>query len=132
MAMKPKAKVPATKTKTVTKWLPVALTESKILDRARTMSQRCKEKEELEAEKASVNRVFGERLKKLTGEVARLSNVVSTGLEDQSVECSEITSYLDRTCTIVREDTGEVVETRPLYESELQVALIVEPEPNDD
>lgn len=109
--------------KSISRWLPVALGSSELLDRARTMSQRCKEKDALEAEKAATTRDFGERLKKLGGEVARLSEVVSTGIENQNVECSELHSYRDRLVTITREDTGETVETRPLLESEMQMEL---------
>ena len=112
--------------KKTNKGLPVVLTKDVLIERAQTMSQRCKEKEEVEAEKARVMRDFGERLKQLTGEVARLSQIVSSGEEHQQVDCEEQKLMSDKLMRIVRLDTGEVVETRPLLERELQYELELE------
>lgn len=105
------------------KWLPVKLSEHETLERARALSQRHKEKQELEAEKARVVRDYGERMKNLSGEISKLSEVVANGEEYRSVECEEQRQNSKKQFRIMRLDTDEVVEIRPMLESELQEEL---------
>ena len=105
----------------ISRWLPVALTETEILERSRTMSERCKEKQKIEAEKAAVVRDFGEKLKKLSGEISRLSEIVSSGEEQRTVDCHE--EIRGNRVVLIREDTGAVVSDRPATEEEKQEKL---------
>lgn len=115
-----KKKDDATKVDILSKWLPVKLTRLEVAERGQTMAQRVKEKVELEAEKASVMRGFGEKLKAIGGEINRLSKIVADGEEYRNVDCEVIRSFIDKKVIITRKDTGEVIEERKMFQSEMQ------------
>lgn len=106
-----------------TKWLPVRLTKDELLDRGRLMSERIKEREEQEKLKAEATREFARVIKNLTGEIAQLSTCISSGEEPRPVECSEYPDLKRKERIVTRLDTGEVIQTKPLSQDDLQLRL---------
>lgn len=100
------------------RWLEVKLTEDEVLERSKALAETIQTKRKVENEKANDMRAYGEQLKDLSGEIAKLSHVVSTGEESRSVEVEE--SRREGNIVIVRLDTGEVIETRAAEGDELQ------------
>lgn len=115
--------MPKHKDRRFEKWLPVKLTEHEVLERSRSLAQRHNEKRDLEAERARIVRDYGERLKNLAGEISRLSDIVASGQEHRNVECEEQRQDSRKQFRVVRLDTDEIVELRPMLESELQEDL---------
>lgn len=105
------------------RWLPCILTADELLERGRTLSEMIKEKAEIEAEKARVVRSFGERLKEANGEIARLSQTVRNRSESRRVQCEETWLYSQKVVSVVRTDTGEEIERRPIMDRELQTTM---------
>lgn len=103
-----------------TRWLPVKLTESELLDRGRKMAEVVRERSRTELEKANAMKTYGETLKELNGEVSTLSRVISTGEEHREVEVYENKDYAEKTIKIFRADTHELVSSRSMDSSELQ------------
>lgn len=108
------------------KWLPVKLTNSETIERARTLSQRHREKEEVEAAKSSVNREYTEKLKSLAGEISRLSKIVAEGEEERNVQCKRFKKFLDKKVETIRLDTNQVIENRIMHDYELQTTLKID------
>ena len=104
---------------TVTRYLPVKLTEDEITERGRTIAERLKKKSGLEAEKAGITRSFGEQIKDINGEIKALSDSISKGEELRPVKCSERLDTANKTYRLRRNDTGEIVEERPMTKGEL-------------
>jgi len=101
-------------------WLPCVVTDSECLELAKQMSQLCKQKDDVEAEKARVGREFQKRIKDLSGEISGIKDVINTGLVNRHIACEKAFDYRNKLCITTRIDTGEIVEERPLYEDELQ------------
>lgn len=113
-------KAPKTPEEVAERWLPVKLTDAEIIEKARLMSQRSKERNDLEAEKAGVMKNYGERIKKLVGEIHGLSEAVRTGEEPRAVKCTRyFMMQTDRVVTC-RNDTGEEIEDREMTGAERQ------------
>jgi hypothetical protein len=66
---------------------------------------------ELEAAKAEQNVILGKR---------------RCGYEFRDVECQETFDLETRVATVIRLDTGEIIETRPMTAKELQIELPLE------
>ena len=118
--------------KKYTKWLPVRLKDDAILDRARTMSERKKEHDDIEARKAEEAREYTQQLTKLKNEITRLSNIIRTGEENQNVDCEESKDLWNKIVTVVRLDTGQIIEERNFRPHEAQVELKIEDGKSDD
>lgn len=102
------------------KWLPVRLSPTQLLERATKAANLIKERADVEADKAARIREYGEKIKELAGEISRLSQIVASGSEFKNVECEVRRSYLEKRVITVREDTGEIVDDRKMFESEMQ------------
>ena len=55
--------------------------------------------------------------------VGKLSPRIHSGIETRDVQCVQETNWTRLTVKIVREDTGEIVESRPMREEEKQMEL---------
>lgn len=105
-------------TRTFEKYLAVELTQTELVERAKTMAVRSKDLDDLEAEKATVMRDYGEKLKNLYGEISRYAEIVRKGEEDREVKCQDRVNVKERTMETVRLDDNEVIYTRGLTQSE--------------
>ena len=76
-----------------------------------------------EEEKADSMSTYSLHLKTIRDEMKRVVKSIKIGGENRSVECDIWFDYDKNEKTIIRKDTKEIVETRPLNEDERQVAF---------
>jgi hypothetical protein len=107
--------------RTQSRWLACKLHDYEVIERSRTMAERSKELASLEEQKATAMRAYGESIKKLKGELASLSDIISSGEEKRTVKCIE--EYRDGQMVLVRTDTYEEVEGRRATDDERQANL---------
>lgn len=90
--------------------LPVKLTDEEHIDRGRAQADQYKEYCAVEAKKKADNEVLKERLDAARKEMERLSVICKTGFEPRQVDCRWEFDYASGQKTLIRQDTGEVVE----------------------
>ena len=105
------------------RWLPVKLTNYELLDKARSMSNLYNERDALELQKSAAAKEFGEKIKNIEGEIAKLAQCVSSGFEHRSVTCEERLNFAIGEFRVTRLDTGEVLDARALTPNERQKKL---------
>lgn len=116
----------------VTKKLPVKLDDDELLDRGRALVQNMRKTAEAEEAREAENKRRKGDIALLEGVTARLSTAISTGTEDKDVDCEERKDFIHGTVTIVRMDTGEVVDQRVMSAEERQEKMFADkPEQRD-
>lgn len=111
------------KTKRVTRHLPVTLKpedHAELVQRLRTIDD---ERDALEAELVEQKKVLGQRIRDRETAREKVVEALKTGRETHLVECEERWSYDLRQVTVVRKDSGEIVEAREMTAQELQLQL---------
>jgi hypothetical protein len=106
-----------------TRTLPVRLTEDEITQRGRAIAKFVKDQTEIEEAKKTAMSGFKEKLDVCAESIGKLSRSITTGEEDREVECHWNKDFGRRVADLIRNDTGEVVETRPLSADEMQEKL---------
>jgi len=77
----------------------------------------------VEEEKAKATKLFNDRLKTMRAHLAAVARTVRNGAEDRHVEC-EIRKHPTKPfMELVRLDTGEVSDQRPMSDAERQITL---------
>lgn len=84
----------------------------------------------IKAEKAEANSDFNKQLKETRKEMRELVGVIRTGQREVTVECEERPNERRKEVEIVRCDTGQVVDSRPMTAEELQEPLFGKPKGN--
>ncbi len=79
--------------------------------------------ESLEVEHKVETKNYNSRKQQFTGSIHRLSREVSNGEAVRSVDCELRLNYTTLTASLVRTDTGEMFEERPMNEDEKQEDL---------
>ena len=107
---------------TITKNLPCSLTNMERDDRARSAALLTTRTYAKERENKAEAKQRKEELEALNAELESLAEVANSG-----VEYREVTCHLEFDCrawmaTLYRDDTGEVVETRPMSKGERYLA----------
>lgn len=102
--------------------LPVKLAPDEVAQRAEELARELHDQAVAEEAAASTKKKLAKDLEKRRERVARLGRIVHTRREDRQIDCHEEHSALDGTARTVRDDTGEVVDTRPLTAEELRDA----------
>lgn len=109
--------------KTMERSLPVKLTESEMLERGSALAS-VVEDIDLETEDQKEQRQgMKSRMTELESRRARLASILRRGQENRHVAC---TQYLTDTqhVVVIRDDSGEELESRMAYEEELQGDLL--------
>lgn len=102
--------------------LPVKLAPDEVAQRAEELARELHDQAVAEEAAASTKKKLAKDLEERRERVARLGRIVHTRREDRQIDCHEEHSALDGTARTVRDDTGEVVDTRPLTQEELRDA----------
>ena len=102
--------------------LPVKLAPDEVAQRAEELARELHDQAVAEEAAASTKKNLAKDLEERRERVARLGRIVHTRREDRQIDCHEEHSALDGTARTVRDDTGEVVDTRPLTAEELRDA----------
>ena len=103
-----------------TRSLPVQLNEEEIKIKGEELAKAVKEHKKLEDEKKSVAATYGKQLKNSSFNVLELSHIVETGKEDRDVPVRKEFNARLNLCNVYREDTGDLVEARPMEADEHQ------------
>jgi hypothetical protein len=106
-----------------TRTLSVQLTRDELLERGATLAAVNQDIEREELTQADVKASMKATLASLQAQRARLAAVVSRKAEPRDVVCLELKDFERGTYTIVRTDTGETIESRPLTEAEREQQL---------
>jgi hypothetical protein len=117
---------------TITKKLPVELTELEIEDYARQLAIEVQKYETIEIRKKVQTKALTEELKEQRGVVDETAKKVNTGKEYREVECNVFHDYKKRTVEITRSDTMQVVETRAMTTQEYRAAMQTRIEDEED
>jgi uncharacterized FlaG/YvyC family protein len=91
------------------------------------MAHAMTERERIQGELDTQKQEYKARIEEKTATIAKLSGRVNSGLESREVVCIEVKDWSDATVTICRQDTGEVIEERPMREDEKQMELVAAP-----
>ncbi|MGE0463439.1 MAG: hypothetical protein AB7Q16_18915 [Vicinamibacterales bacterium] len=103
--------------------LPVTLTEAELLDRHQALATAL---DELDAEEGALARIkadYKATFEALHEEQARLRRIVKDRAEPRDVVVRHVLDVAEDVVRVVREDTGEVVETRAPTPDERQTPM---------
>ena len=106
--------------------LKCLLTDDEKMERGAALAEHVQAIEVLSKEKSASAAGFKTRIDHHTLEGAALSFALKNGYEYRDVACSATRNFEVRTVTIVRIDTGECIETRPMEIHEMQSRLFDE------
>lgn len=113
--------------KHVTKKLPVALTDSELIEKARDLGEVIEDIASETAGQADQKAQMKARLTELHAREQQLASVVRRREETRDVACELLTDD-GINAQLIRLDTNVLVVARPLSEEERQMTLPVEPE----
>lgn len=105
--------------------LPVKIDPQTIETKSRELARVIREREVMLARKREDNANYREKLNFFDERLTELADSVTAGTQRQTVQCIE---YLmaDNSIRVIREDTGEIVETRTASAKDLQEPLPLE------
>jgi hypothetical protein len=109
-----------------TRMLPVRLNEEELLTKASLLSTKVHELAIEEDDQKDAKAAMKKRLDDLNREITDVARIVREKVEPRPVEVHESKNYARRIVEIVRVDTGEVVDSRPMTEQERNVDLFPE------
>lgn len=107
----------------VVKTLPVKLTTKELLAAGREQADAQEEKRDTEGQMKAAADEYKGKIKAITGKIVRLANLVRAGYEHREVKCEQVYDYETGRVQIMRMDTAEIVEDRPLRQDEQQMQL---------
>lgn len=107
----------------ITETLKVPLTDEQYKDFAIKMARANCEIGQAEDDFSSVKAQFKSRIEAATAERNRFAAILNAGCEYKPVECKLVKDYGEKTITVIRMDTQEVVSTRTMSADELQRGL---------
>lgn len=102
--------------------LPIHLTDDERNTKARHAASLLHEKALLEEQKRETVADFADRIKEISAEISAASAAARTGIEEREVEVSPRPNNDRLVVEFYRDDTGDLVETRPMTEDEVRVA----------
>ena len=112
-----------TLTRKVTKALPCKLTDDEVLKYGRDIARAVSDRERIDGELNSVKADYKGKLAEQEAIIGKLSPRVHSGIETREVECEEVKNWTRGTVTVIRQDTGERIEDRPMREDEKAMQL---------
>lgn len=108
----------------ITRRLPCNLNDEDLLDRGKQLANAEKDYTTVEDEKREAMRDFKKSLDAIQGRIDELSTAIRDKIETRDVECTVSNNFQTMRKEISRNDTGEVVETYEMSESERQGQLL--------
>jgi hypothetical protein len=109
--------------KILTKQLHVRLTEEEVKAKGEELARTVAEKSKLDHEKKKIVGDYNGQIKTLENKIFTLATVVETGKELRDVPVKKELDAKRNICRIIRTDTFELVETRPMTPEERQTEL---------
>jgi hypothetical protein len=114
---------PTKTNRSVVRLLPVALSADERAQRSLRLAERLSRRRDVQHEKRTAVEIAGRELRDLELEIDALTEIVASGHEIREVRCTERRDLDRRVLEVVRLDTDDIVDSRPLVEAELQVEL---------
>jgi hypothetical protein len=111
------------KAQAFTKNLVCVLTREEREQYSIDMANKLGERDHLEAEFDGVKKAWKGKLEDVDLAVSALSSKVRENRELRVVRCKRLFDYETKTVTEIRSDTGEIMEERPMSDTELQQEL---------
>jgi hypothetical protein len=102
--------------------LPVTMDDDQRNSAALEMVKMYNSLTDLETQKKQVYQAWRDRIKDAKGRVSHAAEMLQKGLRSESVRVEESYDEEAGEATLIRLDTGEVVETRPMTADEIEAA----------
>lgn len=99
--------------------LPVRLSPAELQTRGADLAKAQRDLEKLTEEKAAISA----KIKELEARRSELAVTIEQRQEPRTVDCTTFAQWSRRTAHVVRTDTGEVIDVRPLTREEMQQNL---------
>jgi hypothetical protein len=109
--------------KRMIKQLPVKMTDAEKLVKNQQLVKELENKQLLELEKKAFAEKHKAKVSEVDEAISKLAQECRSGKEERPVECVEVPRYTDNMVDIVRDDTGDVVFSRPTTPEERQNGL---------
>ena len=106
-----------------TRSLPCVLTEPELLERGNRVADVLRDLEDLDEKRKQAAADFKGRIDVLDATARQLGKEIRTKTEYRMVEVVRETDYRRNVAEVVRSDTGEVIESRPLTPAERQMEI---------
>lgn len=109
---------------TVTEFLRYEFSEEEIRERSKKLALSVQSQTQAQEEQKAAVSQFKERIESCVSQIGRLSREINSGWEMRTIECAvQFHSPNVGMKTIVRLDTGEIVNVTSMHPSELQENL---------
>lgn len=106
-----------------TRWLKYEFSDGEKILLAGEIARKHIEAGHLEKKKQEITKRFAAEIAAADSVLGELSSKINDGHEYRDVECEKVLDYSTGTVTVVRKDTAEVVEERPMQDEEKQPEL---------
>ena len=106
-----------------TRRLPVVLTRDEYDAKAQELSAKLMQVADLESDLAEMSQNLRKEIKNEKINVRLLTAIVRSRQEDRNVECYERRDNIRAIVQVIRCDTSEIVETRPMSAAERQLIM---------
>ncbi|MEE9367191.1 MAG: hypothetical protein V3W44_10920 [Dehalococcoidales bacterium] len=113
------------KSDTFQKKLPVRLTDEELRHRGDELATKLDDLDAIEARVTAAKEAAKPPRQQTEQRIQVLRGQIRSKSEDRLVDCEEIKRFKERCAETVRQDTGEIVATRPLTAREMQTELSV-------
>jgi len=107
--------------------LACTLTDTQVRERGEQQSAAELEIERLKSQRKGLTGAISDLAEKRNA----LAHVIDTRVEQRMVDCTWIADYAAGLSSCVRQDTGEVIEQRPITNGERQTGLPLDDQPSD-
>jgi hypothetical protein len=105
-------------------YLPCTMTDPEIVESAKKMAERLSKLDQLEDQLASVKKQIGADVDACNAQIAKLKDMVRTGIEHRDVQCTVRYEWKRGKKITQRDDTGEIVVEEVISEGERQQNLL--------
>jgi hypothetical protein len=109
---------------TVTRSLPVMLTEDELLARGDALEKELGKLDECEERKKTEVAKINKDMALIEEGIRKLRSSIRLRTEDREVECTDRKDWDNHTVQTIRLDTGEIIDERPMTSAERQMSLI--------
>ena len=106
---------------------PIALTREEKIAYGKQLADMNENYSEILAERKTANAKFKDRLDELEGRIAFMARVLANGEEWRPVDCTWQYDFASNSKMLVRMDTGQTIETKPITAEERQLMLQMDP-----
>lgn len=106
--------------------LPVSLSDDDVKQKGDVLATRIEQLDDIEQRRKASADSFKEQQKEAQGDIASLARQVRTRLEHRVIGCAWERDDARLSMLLVRQDTGEIVETRPMCDDERQHSLPID------